>query len=130
METPVRFRPDIARLRFNFGHSRWPSEWNLGLRSQVVITDPRAMESARRDLAGHPGKVEFADGPYEAARGAHAVAIMTEWEEYRLLDWEKIWESMEKTAFVFDGRNILDHARLFDIGFNLYPLGSPPLKHF
>jgi UDPglucose 6-dehydrogenase len=37
---------------------------------------------------------------------------------------------MEKPAFVFDGRNILEHERLYSIGFNVYPLGRPPLKHF
>jgi UDPglucose 6-dehydrogenase len=55
---------------------------------------------------------------------------MTEWELYRSLDWKKIYDSMEKPAFVFDGRNLLDHERLFKIGFNVYPLGRPPLKQF
>ena len=62
--------------------------------------------------------------------GPHAVAIMTEWELYRSLDWERIYASMEKPAFVFDGRNILDHQKLFVMGFNVFPIGSPPLKHF
>ncbi len=97
-------------------------------RARVVITDPKALENARLDLADGP--VEFVAEPYEAASGAHAVAIMTEWEIYRSLDWDKIYQSMEKPAFIFDGRNLLDHERLFDIGLNVYPLGSPPLKHF
>ncbi|MBZ5495910.1 MAG: nucleotide sugar dehydrogenase [Acidobacteriia bacterium] len=99
-------------------------------KANVVITDPKAIDNARQDMAVNPQKVEFADGPYEAARGAHAVAIMTEWDLYRSLDWEKIYRSMEKPAFVFDGRNILDHKRLYELGFNVYPLGSPPLRHF
>jgi UDPglucose 6-dehydrogenase len=99
-------------------------------RVQVVITDPKALGNARLDLADAQGKVEFVDEPYEAARGAHAVAIMTEWKEYRTLDWEKIYRSMEKPAFLFDGRNLVDHQALFNLGFNVYPLGSPPLKHF
>ncbi len=102
----------------------------LDERAQVVITDPKALENARHDLAGRPEKIQFEDDPYAAARGAHAVALMTEWEIYRALEWEKIYKSMEKPAFVFDGRNILDHRRLFEIGFNVYPLGSPALRHF
>jgi UDPglucose 6-dehydrogenase len=99
-------------------------------RANVVITDPRALDNARLDLAGDGDKVEFATGPYEAARGAHAIAIMTEWDLYRSLSWEEIYQSMEKPAFLFDGRNLLDHKRLHEIGFNVYPLGAPPLKHF
>jgi UDPglucose 6-dehydrogenase len=99
-------------------------------KANVVITDPRALDNARLDFAGDAGKVEFAEGPYEAARGAHAIAIMTEWDLYRSLSWEEIYQSMEKPAFLFDGRNILDHRRLHKIGFNVYPLGAPPLRHF
>jgi UDPglucose 6-dehydrogenase len=98
--------------------------------AQVIISDPKALENARIDLAGYEGTVDFVEDPYEAARGAHAVAIMTEWDLYRNLSWEKIYESMEKPAFVFDGRNILDVDRLYEIGFNVFPLGRPPLKHF
>jgi UDPglucose 6-dehydrogenase len=99
-------------------------------KAQVAITDPKALENARMDLAGIGMSIDFKDDPYKAVQGAHAIAIMTEWELYRSLDWEKIYKSMEKPAFVFDGRNLLDHKRLFEIGFNVYPLGSPPLKHF
>jgi UDPglucose 6-dehydrogenase len=99
-------------------------------RAQVVVTDPRALDNARQDLTDAGGSVQFADDPYEAARSAHAIAIMTEWGLYRSLDWERIYASMEKPAFVFDGRNILDHRKLFGIGFNVFPIGSPPLKHF
>ncbi len=99
-------------------------------KAHVAITDPKALENARVDLAGTAGQIDYVEDPYQAAREAHAVAIMTEWSLYRSLDWEKIYESMEKPAFVFDGRNILEHERLFKIGFNVYPLGRPPLKHF
>jgi UDPglucose 6-dehydrogenase len=99
-------------------------------RAKVVVTDPKAIGNARIDLAAEVDMVEFADGPYEAARGAHAIAIMTEWDLYRTLDWKKIHDSMEKPAFLFDGRNILDHKGLYELGFNIYPLGSPPYRHF
>ena len=99
-------------------------------RACVAVTDPKALDNARIDLAGHAENLDFIEDPYEAAKGAHAVAIMTEWAMYRSLDWEKIYRSMEKPAFLFDGRNILEHEQLYKLGFNVYPLGRPPLKHF
>ena len=97
-------------------------------RACVAVTDPKALDNARIDLAGH--NVDFIEDPYEATRGAHAIAIMTEWALYPALDWEKLYRSMEKPAFLFDGRNVLNHERLYHLGFNVYPLGRPPLKHF
>jgi UDPglucose 6-dehydrogenase len=101
----------------------------LAEHAHIVITDPKALASARRDLAGLDGSVEFEDDPYEAAVGAHAIAVLTEWELYRTLDYGRIFEQMVKPAFVFDGRNILDHRALYDIGFNVWPIGKQPLKH-
>ena len=100
----------------------------LDEKAEVVISDPKAIANARVDLAGRED-VSFVEDPYEAASGAHAVAVMTEWNLYRDLNWETIYESMQKPAFVFDGRNILDVDRLFEIGFNVYPLGRPAKKH-
>ncbi len=97
--------------------------------AEVVVTDPQALEGARRDLAGLPGTVHFVEDPYEAARDSHALAVMTEWALYRTLDYERIFRTMVQPAFIFDGRNILDHERCFEIGFNVYPLGRPPLTH-
>ncbi|MDR1726622.1 MAG: nucleotide sugar dehydrogenase [Acidobacteriota bacterium] len=99
-------------------------------RARLVITDPKALGNAKADLADALDRVELVEDPYEAAAGAHAVAVVTEWALYRELDWGKIYDSMEKPAFVFDGRNILEHRRLFDMGFNVYPIGMPAMKHF
>ena len=55
---------------------------------------------------------------------------MTEWKAYKDLDYARILAGMEKPAFIFDGRNILDHQRLFEIGFNVFAIGKAPLKHF
>ena len=96
----------------------------------LVVSDPQALENARRDLAGLAGSVEFEPDPYRAAAGAQGLAVITEWEEYKSLDFGKIFASMHKPAFVFDGRNILDHQKLFEIGFNVFPLGKPSLTHF
>ena len=98
-------------------------------RARISITDPHAIPSARKDLAGIDGGAEFTEAPYEAAKGAHAVALLTEWDEYKDLDYQKIYDSMSKPAFIFDGRNHLDHEKLFDIGFNVYPVGKPALTH-
>ena len=63
--------------------------------------------------------------PYAAARGAHAVAVLTGWPEYRALDFARIFDQMEKPAFVFDGCNILDHEQLTRIGLKVYHVGAP-----
>ena len=62
--------------------------------------------------------------PYEALQGAHATAILTEWDEFKSYDWSKIYDAMLKPAFVFDGRNILDREALTTIGFELKSIGK------
>ncbi len=98
--------------------------------ADLVITDPRALEHARLDLADAADRVTFEPDPYRAARGAHAVALLTEWREYRTLDYQRIFDGMVQPAFLFDGRNHLDHAKLHAIGFNVYSIGKAALKHF
>jgi len=61
----------------------------------------------------------------EALDGAHAVTVMTEWDEFKSYDWREIYDGMTKPAFVFDGRLILDHDKLREIGFIVYALGKP-----
>ncbi|MBN1979197.1 MAG: nucleotide sugar dehydrogenase [Anaerolineae bacterium] len=98
--------------------------------AHVVITDPYALESARADLHDVAGRVTFEPDPYAAARDAHAIAIATEWPQFAKLDYAAIYETMVHPAFIFDGRNILDHNKLFEIGYNVYAVGKPPLTHF
>ena len=62
--------------------------------------------------------------PYDACQGAHAVAVLTEWDEFKSYDWQKIYDAMLKPAFVFDGRNILDKQTLERIGFVYKAIGS------
>ena len=62
---------------------------------------------------------------YAAAAGAHAIAVLTEWDEFKTLDYQKIYDSMAKPAFLFDGRNICDHDALRKIGFDVYAIGKP-----
>ena len=102
----------------------------LNERANLAIYDPQALDNAKLDLADCTADIEYCSDPYEAARGAHAIALITDWKEFRDLDYEKIFRLMEKPAFIFDGRNILDHDRLFKIGFNVFPLGKAELTHF
>ena len=97
---------------------------------ELVITDPKALKNAKNDLDEFKEEVSFVEDPYKAASGCHAIAILTEWVLYQNLDFEKIYRSMLKPAFIFDGRNIIDHQKVFEIGFNVYPVGKPSLTHF
>ncbi|MDP1990941.1 MAG: nucleotide sugar dehydrogenase [Syntrophales bacterium] len=99
-------------------------------RAEIVISDPQALKNARKDLAGLEGNISYIEDPTLAAKGCHAIAILTEWEIYRNLDFRKIYDTMMQPAFIFDGRNVLDHRCCFTIGFNVYPVGKPPLTHF
>jgi len=101
----------------------------LAENAEVVITDPQALEYAKTDLSDVLDKVTFEEDPCKAAEGAHAIALLTEWKEYQTLDYQKIFDSMPKPAFLFDGRNHLDHEALYDIGFNVYSIGKTALKH-
>ncbi|HEX8269230.1 MAG TPA: UDP-glucose 6-dehydrogenase [Flavobacterium sp.] len=62
--------------------------------------------------------------PYEASKDAHAIAVLTEWDEFKSYDWQKIYDNMQKPAFVFDGRNLLNGAQLREIGFIYQGIGS------
>ncbi len=61
---------------------------------------------------------------YEACKNAHAIAVLTEWDEFKTYDWQKIYDNMLKPAFVFDGRNLLNKAELEKIGFIYQAIGS------
>jgi UDPglucose 6-dehydrogenase len=69
-------------------------------------------------------QVQFEEDPYKAAEGAHAVVVCTEWKCFAELDWNRIYGSMTKPAFVFDGRNILDAESLRKIGFEVTSIGK------
>jgi UDPglucose 6-dehydrogenase len=99
-------------------------------KAHVVISDPKALKNAKKDLADYGDDIEYEPDPYKAAKNAHAIAILTEWDLYKELDYQKLFDSMEKPAFIFDGRNLLDHQKLFEIGFEVYPLGKPHYIHF
>ncbi|WOO42905.1 UDP-glucose 6-dehydrogenase [Rubellicoccus peritrichatus] len=103
--------------------------------AQVAIYDPKVNEeSVLRDLEevgtfepdnGKRKHVSVYQDPYEAVKDAHAVVILTEWDEFRELDYQRIFDTMLKPAFIFDGRNILDLKELRKIGFEASGIGKP-----
>jgi UDPglucose 6-dehydrogenase len=99
-------------------------------KANIVISDPKALPQAKIDLKDLGDLAAFEADPYKACEGAHAVAILTEWKQYKDLDFARILNSMQSPAFLFDGRNLLDHQALFDLGFNVFAIGKAPLRHF
>ena len=101
--------------------------------AQIAVYDPKV--SAKKILADldyletrtsekNAKSVTSFEDPYAACAGAHAIAVLTEWDEFRDYDWQKIYEGMQKPAFVFDGRNLLDGDALRAIGFVYQAIGS------
>ena len=68
--------------------------------------------------------VKVHDNPYNALKDSHGIAILTEWDEFKLYDWKKIYNEMMKPAFLFDGRNILSKDEMSKIGFNMFSIGK------
>ncbi len=102
--------------------------------AQIVIYDPKVEhEQIKTDLTDpsilpDPTKFEkcvsIASEPYAALEGAHALVVCTEWDEFVSLDYQRIYDGMNKPAFVFDGRLILDHEKLVKIGFQVEAIGK------
>ncbi|KAI4335923.1 hypothetical protein L6164_014519 [Bauhinia variegata] len=115
----------------------------LGDEARLSIYDPRVTEDQiQRDLStnnvewDHPihlhplnptmvKQVSIVRDAYEATKDAHGICILTEWDEFKTLDYQKIYDDMQKPAFIFDGRNILNVGKLREIGFIVYSIGKP-----
>lgn len=103
-------------------------------RADIHIYDPKvSREQIERDLAlvaatcGQPLNevpVHVHTDPYMAMDKAHAIAVLTEWDEFKTYEWQAIYENVYKPAFIFDGRNILDAPKLKEIGFELRSIGK------
>lgn len=100
----------------------------LAEQARVVVYDPKVPAGEiRLDVLGKghdDPRLTVARTAYEAADGAHALAIATEWDEFKTLDYTKIFSAMHQPAFVFDGRNILDLPKLKEIGFRVSGIGK------
>jgi len=102
----------------------------LAERAHLAVYDPKVPADQilsaldQQGEAGKDSRVEICDDPYEAVSQAHAVAVLTEWDEFGNLDFERIYASMLEPAFIFDGRNILDLQQLEEIGFRASGIGK------
>ncbi len=101
--------------------------------ANVCVYDPKVPEKAMyedldyletRTKEDNRKLLKVVNNPYEACKGAHAIAVITEWDEFKSYDWQRIYDNMMKPAFIFDGRNILDHKKLIEIGFKVKAIGK------
>ena len=95
--------------------------------AHVSIYDPQVPAAKiYADLGVDPSdeRVTISSSAEEAAEDAHAIAVLTEWDEFKGLNYEEIYSSMLKPAFVFDGRNILDGEKLKALGFEFQGIGA------
>ena len=109
------------------------ADYLLNEQANIAVYDPKVPEKkiladmdyleTRSSESNKKGITVF-DAPYETCKNAHAIAILTEWDEFKTYDWQKIYDGMQKPAFVFDGRNVLDREKLTEIGFVYQCIGS------
>ena len=101
--------------------------------AEIVIYDPKVSEERiyadldylnTRSEEENRKLVTVVKDPIEASKDAHAIAVLTEWDEFKAYNWETIFKQMLKPAFVFDGRRILDKEKINSIGFNYYRIGE------
>jgi UDPglucose 6-dehydrogenase len=102
-------------------------------RANIAVFDPKVEENQilsdlnyleSRSVEENKKYISVENNGYDACNKAHAIAILTEWDEFKTYDWQKIYDNMLKPAFVFDGRNILNKAALEKIGFIYQAIGS------
>jgi len=101
--------------------------------AQIAVYDPKVSASkiyqdidaiSTRSSEENRDLLSVHLNPYEACRGAHAVAILTEWDEFKEIDWQTIKDNMLNPAFLFDGRRLLDRKGMENLGFKYYTLGE------
>ncbi|AIG30085.1 nucleotide sugar dehydrogenase [Flavobacterium psychrophilum] len=100
--------------------------------ANIAVYDPKvSKKQVKEDLINLDENqiklIQVNENPYEACHESHAIAILTEWDEFITYDWKKIYNNMLKPAFVFDGRNLLDKKQMETIGFTYIAVGSSNL---
>eukprot|EP01095_Lingulamoeba_sp_RSL-Kostka_P004423 TRINITY_DN1564_c0_g4_i1.p1 TRINITY_DN1564_c0_g4~~TRINITY_DN1564_c0_g4_i1.p1 ORF type:complete len:502 (-),score=184.19 TRINITY_DN1564_c0_g4_i1:186-1619(-) len=93
----------------------------LNEEANVHVYDPKV---STKEILEYFPTVTIHKDPYEAANGAHAIVLITEWDEFKNYNYESIFQNMPKPAFIFDGRNILDEDALSEIGFHVHCVGK------
>ncbi|RNL81617.1 UDP-glucose 6-dehydrogenase [Sinomicrobium pectinilyticum] len=108
------------------------ADYLLNEQAEIVVYDPKVTEEQiyadldylnTRDEKENRKLVTVVNDPYKAMKEAHAVAVLTEWDEFRAYDWQRVYDTMLKPSFVFDGRAVLDREQLTDMGFEVYTIG-------
>lgn len=108
------------------------ADYLLNEQAQLSIFDPQVKEPQilndlnylnTRTASQNQQGVSVVSNPYEACKDAHAIAVLTEWDEFKSYDWQKIYDNMAKPAFVFDGRNLLNAEEMKKIGFVFQSIG-------
>ncbi|WP_031425105.1 UDP-glucose 6-dehydrogenase [Flavimarina sp. Hel_I_48] len=109
------------------------TDYLLSELAEVTIYDPKVKKEKiladldylnTRSEEENRALVNVVNDPYEACEDAHAVAILTEWDEFKTYEWERVFKNMLKPAFLFDGRAILDTEKLEEVGFKTYTIGK------
>jgi UDPglucose 6-dehydrogenase len=90
--------------------------------ARLRVYDPKAMDAVRREIPERAGHMEYCSSAYEAARDAAALLIVTDWEEFRLLDLARLRDVME-VPVIIDGRNLLDPEAARAAGFEYVDMG-------
>jgi UDPglucose 6-dehydrogenase len=90
--------------------------------ARLRVYDPRAMDAVRQQIPEKTGHMEYCSSPYEAAREAQALLIVTDWDEFRKMDLVRLHEAMEVPTII-DGRNLLDPAAVRSAGFEYVDMG-------
>ena len=102
-------------------------------RAEIIVYDPKVSEERiyadldylnTRSPEENRKLLKVVKDPLKATEKAHAIAILTEWDEFKTYDWEKIYSQMLKPAFIFDGRRLLDMEKMNQLGFNFYKIGQ------
>ncbi|CAM4360473.1 UDP-glucose 6-dehydrogenase [Gillisia limnaea] len=109
------------------------SDYLLNEQAEIVIYDPKVTSeqifSDLEYLGTHSSeeireRVKVVNTAHDACKDAHAVTILTEWDEFKDLDWQAVYDDMLKPAFLFDGRRLLDRSTKEKIGFEFYAIGN------
>ena len=103
----------------------------LNEHAHLAFYDPKVSKTqicADLGISEDDPRVEFCASPYEAAENAHAIVLLTHWDEFKKLDYAKIRKAMATPAWIFDGRNCLDHRLLLELGFLVRGIGKGNLS--
>ena len=109
------------------------ADYLLNEQAEIVVYDPKVTEAqifsdldylGTRSTDANRKAVTVVNSPYEACESAHAIAVLTEWDEFKELDWQRLYDQMLKPAFLFDGRRLLEPKTKKAIGFEFYAIGN------